>query len=62
MFDRFWPVEKSRSRRTGGSGLGLPIVRQLTAAHGCIATAASEVGVGSVFTLVLPAMGAPADG
>ncbi|MFD5080978.1 sensor histidine kinase [Streptomyces sp. NPDC058371] len=60
VFDRFWRAEKSRSRRTGGSGLGLPIVRQLVAAHGGTATATSELGVGSVFILRLPAAGAPA--
>jgi two-component system sensor histidine kinase BaeS len=58
VFDRFWRAEKSRSRRTGGSGLGLPIVRHLVAAHGGTADAASEPGAGSVFTLRLP--GAPA--
>ncbi|WP_416985655.1 sensor histidine kinase [Streptomyces sp. T028] len=54
VFDRFWRAEKSRSRRTGGSGLGLAIVRQLVAAHGGTAEAASEPGVGSVFSLNLP--------
>ncbi|MFJ8362084.1 sensor histidine kinase [Streptomyces sp. NPDC093984] len=61
VFDRFWRAEKSRSRRTGGSGLGLPIVRQLTTAHGGTVTVTSEVGTGSVFTLRLPATPAPAD-
>ncbi|WP_405623098.1 sensor histidine kinase [Streptomyces sp. NBC_00076] len=54
VFDRFWRAEKSRSRRTGGSGLGLPIVRHLVAAHGGSVEAASEPGAGSVFTLRLP--------
>ncbi|KOU69225.1 kinase [Streptomyces sp. MMG1533] len=54
VFDRFWRAEKSRSRRTGGSGLGLPIVRHLVAAHGGTAEATSEPGAGSVFTLRLP--------
>jgi len=54
VFDRFWRAEKSRSRRTGGSGLGLPIVRHLVAAHGGTVDAASEPGKGSVFTLRLP--------
>ncbi|WP_109004407.1 sensor histidine kinase [Streptomyces rishiriensis] len=62
VFERFWRAEKSRSRRTGGSGLGLPIVRQLTAAHGGTAEAASTPGAGSVFTLRLPAAPPPADG
>ncbi|NUQ95733.1 MAG: HAMP domain-containing protein [Streptomyces sp.] len=57
VFDRFWRAEKSRSRRTGGSGLGLPIVRHLVAAHGGTADAACEPGAGAVFTLRLP--GAP---
>ncbi|MFF5933137.1 sensor histidine kinase [Streptomyces sp. NPDC012508] len=55
VFDRFWRAERSRSRRTGGSGLGLAIVRKLTEAHGGSATAASTEGVGSTFTLRLPA-------
>ncbi|MGC9541465.1 ATP-binding protein [Streptomyces sp. UG1] len=59
VFDRFWRAEKSRSRRTGGSGLGLPIVRHLVAAHGGTVDAASEPGAGSVFTLRLPAAEAP---
>jgi two-component system sensor histidine kinase BaeS len=59
VFDRFWRAEKSRSRRTGGSGLGLPIVRHLVAAHGGTVEVASEPGVGSVFTLRLPAAPAP---
>ncbi|WP_155059917.1 sensor histidine kinase [Streptomyces blattellae] len=54
VFDRFWRAEKSRSRRTGGSGLGLPIVRHLTAAHGGTAGVTSEPGEGSAFTLRLP--------
>ncbi|MFJ3671002.1 sensor histidine kinase [Streptomyces sp. NPDC090106] len=54
VFDRFWRAEKSRSRRTGGSGLGLSIVRHLVAAHGGTADAASEPGAGSVFTLRVP--------
>ncbi|NEB77269.1 HAMP domain-containing histidine kinase, partial [Streptomyces sp. SID14478] len=61
VFDRFWRAEKSRNRRTGGSGLGLAIVRRLAQAHGGSATAASEEGKGSVFTLRLPVAGpAPA--
>lgn len=59
VFDRFWRAEKSRSRRTGGSGLGLPIVRHLLAAHGGTAEARSQPGTGSVFTLRLPRGEAP---
>lgn len=61
VFDRFWRADKSRNRRTGGSGLGLSIVRKLAQAHGGSATAASTEGEGSVFTLRLPIAGpAPA--
>ncbi|WP_243769489.1 sensor histidine kinase [Streptomyces cyanogenus] len=61
VFERFWRAEKSRSRRTGGSGLGLPIVRHLVAAHGGTAEVASEPGAGAVFTLRLPAVPPPGD-
>ncbi len=56
LFDRFWRADPSRSRRTGGSGLGLPIARQLAQAHGGTLTARSGgAGAGATFTLVLPA-------
>ncbi|WP_228040708.1 sensor histidine kinase [Streptomyces chromofuscus] len=54
VFERFWRAEKSRSRRTGGSGLGLSIVRQFVEAHGGSVTAGSTPGAGAVFTLRLP--------
>ncbi|OPG09710.1 two-component sensor histidine kinase [Streptomyces sp. GKU 895] len=54
VFDRFWRAEKSRSRQSGGSGLGLSIVRKLAEAHGGSAQASSVVGEGSVFSLRLP--------
>jgi signal transduction histidine kinase len=55
IFERLYRVDVSRSRATGGAGLGLPIVRQLVAAHGGRVWAESEVGVGSVFSFTLPA-------
>ncbi|MFI2349617.1 sensor histidine kinase [Streptomyces sp. NPDC019443] len=59
VFERFWRAEKSRSRRTGGSGLGLSIVRQFVEAHGGTVTADSEPGAGAVFTIRLPHRPAP---
>lgn len=55
VFDRFWRADESRSRETGGSGLGLAIVRKLAEAQGGGVTAASTPGVGSTFTVRLPA-------
>jgi two-component system sensor histidine kinase BaeS len=54
VFERFWRAEKSRSRQTGGSGLGLSIVRKLAEAHGGTVTVRSEPGAGATFTLRLP--------
>jgi two-component system sensor histidine kinase BaeS len=54
VFERFWRAEKSRSRRTGGSGLGLSIVRQFVEAHGGTVTVDSEPGKDCVFTIRLP--------
>ncbi|MEU6226187.1 HAMP domain-containing sensor histidine kinase [Streptomyces sp. NPDC047042] len=59
VFDRFWRAEKSRSRRTGGSGLGLSIVRQLVESHGGSVAAESAPGRGAVFTVRLPRVGEP---
>jgi two-component system sensor histidine kinase BaeS len=54
LFDRFYRADPSRSRRTGGAGLGLAIAKHLvTASHGTIAVA-SEPGRGAVFTVKLP--------
>ncbi|MFB6719011.1 sensor histidine kinase [Kribbella sp. NPDC056345] len=54
VFDRFWRAEQSRNRHTGGSGLGLPIVRSLIEAHHGTTTATSHLDQGSTFTLRLP--------
>ncbi|MFE1905891.1 sensor histidine kinase [Streptomyces gardneri] len=55
LFDRFWRADAARGRATGGSGLGLSIARQIVADHDGVVEVTSEVGVGSVFTVVLPA-------
>jgi two-component system sensor histidine kinase BaeS len=55
VFDRFYRVDRSRTRRTGGSGLGLAIVKQLVEAHGGEVRAESAVGEGSTFSFRLPA-------
>lgn len=53
IFERFYRVEKSRSRLQGGTGLGLAIVKHIAQAHGGFASVESELGKGSVFTLHL---------
>lgn len=59
IFDRFYRVDPSRSRDRGGTGLGLAIARMLAELQGGTITVTSERGVGSTFTLWLPA---PPDG
>ena len=54
VFDRFYRVDPSRSRITGGAGLGLTIARQLVEAHGGAIRAESEPGRGTTFTFDLP--------
>jgi len=54
IFERFYRADPSRSRATGGAGLGLPIVQQLVAAQGGRVWAESEVGTGSTFSFTLP--------
>jgi two-component system sensor histidine kinase BaeS len=54
IFDRFYRVDKSRSRSEGGSGLGLAIARNLARAHGGELTAANHASGGALFTLLLP--------
>jgi two-component system sensor histidine kinase BaeS len=54
VFDRYLRADVSRGRRAGGSGLGLPIVRELAEAHGGAVSATGVEGRGSVFTVTLP--------
>ncbi|HEY6229899.1 MAG TPA: ATP-binding protein [Pyrinomonadaceae bacterium] len=55
LFERFYRVDRARSRELGGIGLGLAIVKHLALAHGGEVTVASELGKGSTFTIELPA-------
>lgn len=54
LFERFYRVDKARSRATGGSGLGLSITKELVDLHGGEVSVRSEVGVGSTFEVRLP--------
>jgi signal transduction histidine kinase len=54
LFERFYRVDKDRSRATGGSGLGLAISRQIVEMHGGELSVESEVGEGSTFRVRLP--------
>ncbi len=54
IFERFYRVDRARSRETGGTGLGLSIIRHVAQAHGGEVTVQSREGEGSVFTLYLP--------
>jgi two-component system phosphate regulon sensor histidine kinase PhoR len=54
LFERFYRVDRARSREVGGTGLGLAIVKHLARAHGGEVSVTSEVGKGSTFTIELP--------
>jgi len=59
IFERFYRVDRARSREMGGTGLGLAIVKHLARTHGGEATVRSTPGQGSTFTVELPAAAKP---
>jgi two-component system phosphate regulon sensor histidine kinase PhoR len=54
LFERFYRVDKGRSRNLGGTGLGLAIVKHIMMAHGGTVSVESEIGAGTVFRCVFP--------
>ena len=58
IFERFYRVDKSRSKSTGGTGLGLAIVKHIVEKHHAKLTVESEVGQGTVMRVVFESKGA----
>lgn len=62
IFERFYRVDRARSRSTGGTGLGLALVKHVAEEHGGTVEVSSELGRGSTFRLVLPLTSSPDPG
>ena len=54
IFERFYRVDRARSRETGGTGLGLSIVRHVVGKHGGKVVVESKPGQGSIFSMRIP--------
>lgn len=54
IFERFYRVDKARSRSSGGTGLGLSIVKHLVDMHHGVISVKSDLGIGSSFIIELP--------
>ena len=62
IFDRFYQIDGSTTRRYGGVGLGLALVKEIVESHGGSVTVESEVKRGTTFRVILPIDGGPRRG